>query len=90
MISPPSVLTFSVIMVMVGLGIMLNSLPIVLDVMSATCAMAVMFFIPALFLLTVMKNSEFYRRWEVLACVFIVFGASLAVVSLIDVVQSLS
>jgi amino acid permease len=81
------VLTFSAIMV--SLGMMLSSLAIVLDIMSATCAMAVMFFIPALFLFTVMKQSKFYRGWQGLACVFIAVGASVAVVSFSDVVQSL-
>lgn len=80
------VLTFSAITV--SLGMMLNSLAIVLDIMSATCAMAVMFFIPGLFLLKGMKQSEFYRQWKVLAYVFIAVGGSLALVSTRDVIHS--
>jgi amino acid permease len=82
------VLTYSAIMAV--LGTMLNSLAIVLDIMSGTCAMTVMFFIPAMFLLTVMKHSAFYRGWQVLAYIFFAVGVSIAVVSLIDVFESLS
>jgi len=80
------VLTFSFITV--SLGMLLNDLSIVLDIMSATCAMAVMFFIPGLFLLKGMKQSEYYRQWKMLAYVFMAVGGSLALVSTRDVIHS--
>merc|ERR1719160_1857818 len=82
------VLTYSVIMA--GLAMLLNSLDIVLDIMSGTCAMAVIFFIPALFLLKGMKGSKYAQWWQALAQIFIVIGAILAVVSWSNVIQSLS
>jgi amino acid permease len=77
------VLTYSAIMA--GLGMLLKSLAIVLDIMSATCAMAVMFFIPGLFLIKGMKESQSYGKWKALAYVFFCVGGSIAVVSLWDV-----
>lgn len=82
------VMTYSFIMA--GLGMVLKSLAIVLDIMSATCAMAVMFFIPGLFLIKGMKHSEYYRVWQVMGLVFIAVGGFVAVVSLKDVYESLS
>jgi amino acid permease len=74
------VLTFSSIMI--GIGMMLKSLVVVLDIMSATCAMAVMFYIPGLFLFKCMNKSPYYTAWKCLACVFFCVGACLTVVSL--------
>lgn len=82
------VLTYSAIMT--GLGLALTDLTIVLDIMSATCAMAVMFFIPGLFLIKGMKQSPNYCSWSVLAYVFIAVGGFVAVVSLHDVYLALS
>jgi len=78
------VLTFSAIMVM--LGTMLKSLVIVLDIMSATCAMAVMFYIPGLFLIKCMKNSKNYGAWKALAYVFFVVGACITAVSVHNII----
>jgi len=68
----------------------LKSLDVVLDIMSATCAMAVMFFIPALFLLKGMSHSAYATWWQLLAQAFIIVGGAVAVVSMSDVVRSLS
>jgi amino acid permease len=78
------VLTFSSIMI--GIGMMLKSLVVVLDIMSATCAMAVMFYIPGLFLFKCMKQSQYYGAWKCLACVFFIVGACLTVVSLHNII----
>jgi amino acid permease len=73
--------------IMVGLGMVLNSLATVLDIMSATCAMAVMFFMPALFLFK--GKSQFESKgWQYLASAFMVVGASVAVVSTYAVIES--
>jgi amino acid permease len=76
--------------IMIGLGLVLTSLDIVLDIMSATCAMAVMFFIPALFVLKGMGQSKDALKWQTLAQVMIIVGAGVAVVSLSDVIKSLA
>jgi len=82
------VVTYSLIMVVLGMS--LTSLAIVLDIMSATCAMAVMFFIPALFLFKCMGQSKNALWWKVLAQVMIINGAGVAVVSLTDVIRSMA
>jgi amino acid permease len=72
--------------IMIVLACMLTSLDVVLDIMSATCAMAVMFFIPGLFLI----KGKMSASWQVLAWSMIAVGASLAVVSTGDTIVKLS
>jgi amino acid permease len=79
------VVVFSAIMI--TLAMMLTSLDVVLDIMSATCAMAVMFFMPGLFFLKGQKNIT--SGWRTLSYAFMVIGASMACVSMCDVVANL-
>jgi len=76
-------LVFSLLMVLLASSI--RSLAIGLDIMSATCAMAVMFFMPGLFLLSSQKSQ--CPRWSALARGFIAIGAVLSVVSAAAVVK---
>jgi len=82
------VVTYLVFMVI--LAMVLTSLDVVLDIMSATCAMAVMFILPGLFFLTGERLPQATYRWQVCACAFIVIGAAMAIVSAGDVVSKLS
>jgi amino acid permease len=77
------VLVFSLLMVVFASSI--RSLAVGLDIMSATCAMAVMFFMPGLFLLK--GQSSECPRWSALARAFMGIGAVLSVVSAADVVK---
>jgi len=74
---------------MVVLAFVLTSLDLVLDVMSATCAMATLFFMPGLFFLKGKNASQFSSGWQVVARVFIVTGAVVALVAANNVVQKL-
>jgi amino acid permease len=82
------VVTYSVFMVI--LAMVLTSLDVVLDIMSATCAMAVMFILPGLFFLTGERLPQATYRWQMCACAFIVIGTAMAIVSAGDVVSKLS
>lgn len=71
------VVVYSVLMVLIASCI--RSLAVALDIMSATCAMAVMFFMPGLFLLK--GQSSECPRWSALARAFMGIGIVLTVVS---------
>eukprot|EP00747_Dinoflagellata_sp_TGD_P153668 gnl/TRDRNA2_/TRDRNA2_177417_c2_seq16.p1 gnl/TRDRNA2_/TRDRNA2_177417_c2~~gnl/TRDRNA2_/TRDRNA2_177417_c2_seq16.p1 ORF type:complete len:433 (+),score=58.39 gnl/TRDRNA2_/TRDRNA2_177417_c2_seq16:48-1301(+) len=78
------VATYTMLMILLAMSI--TSLDVVLDLMSATCAMAVMFFVPGLFFLKRRSLSEVTLGWRLLALIFMVIGFCLAVVSMGDIV----
>jgi amino acid permease len=75
------VVTFAVLMVVLAMHI--RSLAVALDIMSAACAMPVMFWMPGLFFL--LKGQSHSLGWRVLAYVFMAIGVVLAAVSIGDV-----
>eukprot|EP00746_Dinoflagellata_sp_MGD_P003554 gnl/MRDRNA2_/MRDRNA2_106896_c0_seq1.p1 gnl/MRDRNA2_/MRDRNA2_106896_c0~~gnl/MRDRNA2_/MRDRNA2_106896_c0_seq1.p1 ORF type:complete len:486 (+),score=75.53 gnl/MRDRNA2_/MRDRNA2_106896_c0_seq1:99-1556(+) len=77
------VMMFSLLMVVLASWI--RSLAVGLDIMSATCAMAVMFFMPGMFLLRGQGSES--SRWSALARAFIGIGTVLSVVSAAAVVK---